>query len=72
MRTIKSLNIGSLVLYGAVLAAFWTLAFGIYYWIMGWIFGAQWCNQRYGTKMTNYAESVEWRRTLPWPPDDEP
>ena len=41
MRTVKSLNIGSIVLYGAVLAAFWTLAFGIYYWIMGWIFGAQ-------------------------------
>lgn len=41
MRTIKSLNIGSLVLYGAVLAAFWTLAFGLYYWIMGWVFGAQ-------------------------------
>jgi hypothetical protein len=29
------------VLYGAVLAAFWTMAFGIYYWILGWIFGAQ-------------------------------
>jgi hypothetical protein len=41
MRTIKSLNIGSVVLYGAVLAAVWTLAFGIYYWILGWIFGAQ-------------------------------
>jgi hypothetical protein len=41
MRTIRSLNIGSVVLYGAVLAAVWTLAFGIYYWIMGWIFGAQ-------------------------------
>ena len=41
MRTIRSLNIGSVVLYSAVLAAVWTLAFGIYYWIMGWIFGAQ-------------------------------
>ena len=41
MRTLKSLNIGSVVLYGAVLAAAWTLAFGIYYWILGWIFGAQ-------------------------------
>ena len=41
MRTIKSLNIGSVVLYGAVLAAFWTFVFGLYYWILGWIFGAQ-------------------------------
>lgn len=41
MRTIKRLNIGSVVLYAAVLAAFWTLAFGLYYWIIGWIFGAQ-------------------------------
>jgi len=41
MRTIKSLNIGSVVLYGAVLVAFWTFAFGFYYWILGWIFGAQ-------------------------------
>ena len=41
MRTIKSLGIGSVVLYGAVLVALWTLAFGLYYWILGWIFGAQ-------------------------------
>ena len=41
MRTIKSLNIGSVVLYGAVLAAFWTFTFGLYYWILGWLFGAQ-------------------------------
>jgi len=41
MRTIKRLDIGSMVLYGAVLVAFWTFAFGLYYWIMGWIFGAQ-------------------------------
>jgi len=41
MRTIKRLDIGSVVLYGAVLAAFWTFAFGLYYWILGWIFGAQ-------------------------------
>ena len=30
-----------MVLYAAVIAALWTLVFGIYYWIMGWIFGAQ-------------------------------
>jgi hypothetical protein len=41
MKTIKSVNVGSFALYGAVLAAFWTLAFGLVYWILGWIFGAQ-------------------------------
>jgi len=40
MKTIKSVNVGSLVLYGAVLAAFWTFAFGLWYWILGWLFGA--------------------------------
>lgn len=29
------------MLYGAVLVAFRTLAFGIYYWLVGWLFGAQ-------------------------------
>jgi hypothetical protein len=41
MKTIKSVNVGSFVLYGAVLAAFWTFALGLYFWILGWIFGAQ-------------------------------
>ena len=41
MKTIKKINIGSAVLYGAVLVAFWTLVIGIYYWVLGWIFGAQ-------------------------------
>ena len=41
MKTIKSVNVGSFALYGAVLAAFWTFVFGVYYWILGWIFGAQ-------------------------------
>jgi len=41
MKAIKSVNVGSFVLYGAVLVAFWTFAFGLYYWIAGWIFGAQ-------------------------------
>jgi hypothetical protein len=41
MRAVKSVDVGSFVLYGAVLVAFWTLAFGLYYWILGWIFGAQ-------------------------------
>jgi len=41
MRTIKRLDIRSLVVYGAVLAAFWTFVLGLYYWILGWVFGAQ-------------------------------
>ena len=41
MKAIKSVNVGSFVLYGAVLVAFWTFVFGVYYWILGWIFGAQ-------------------------------
>jgi hypothetical protein len=41
MKTIKSVSVGSFALYGAVLAAFWTFAFGLWYWILGWIFGAQ-------------------------------
>ena len=41
MKKIKSVNVGSFVLYGAVLAAFWTFVWGLYYWILGWIFGAQ-------------------------------
>ena len=41
MRTIKSVNVGSFALYGAVLAAFWTFVFGLYTWVLGWIFGAQ-------------------------------
>ena len=41
MKKIRSVDVGSFVLYGAVLAAFWTFAFGLYYWILGWIFGAQ-------------------------------
>jgi len=41
MKTIKSVNVGSFVLYGAILAALWTLVFGIYYYLLAWIFGAQ-------------------------------
>jgi len=40
MRSIKRIDIGSAILYGAILAAFWTFIFGLYYWIIGWIFGA--------------------------------
>ena len=41
MKAIKSVNVGSFVLYGAVLVAFWTFVFGTYFWLLGWIFGAQ-------------------------------
>ena len=41
MRTIKSVKISSFVWYGFVLVAFWTFVIGVYYWILGWIFGAQ-------------------------------
>jgi hypothetical protein len=41
VKTIKSVNVGSFALYGAVLAAFWTCVFGLYYWILGWLFGAK-------------------------------
>jgi hypothetical protein len=41
MKTIKSVNVGSFTLYGAVLAVFWTFAFGLTFWLLGWIFGAQ-------------------------------
>ena len=41
MKTIKSVNVKSFVIYGAVLFALWTFIFGLYYWLMGWIFGAQ-------------------------------
>ena len=40
MKTIKSLDITSFALYGAVLAALWTLVYGLFYWILGWLFGA--------------------------------
>ena len=41
MKTIKSVNVGSFTLYGAVWAALWTFVFGLVFWILGWIFGAQ-------------------------------
>ena len=41
MRAIRSVGVSSFVLYGAVLAALWTFVIGLYYWILGWIFGAQ-------------------------------
>ncbi len=41
MKTIKSVSVSSFVLYGALLAALWTCVFGLYGWILGWMFGAQ-------------------------------
>ena len=41
MKAIKSVDTKSFVIYGALLAALWTFVFGLVYWILGWIFGAQ-------------------------------
>lgn len=41
MKTIKSIDVGTAALYGAVLFAVWTLIVGIVYWLLGWLFGAQ-------------------------------
>jgi hypothetical protein len=66
MKTIKSVNVSSFIIYGAVLVAFWTFAFGLFYWILGWIFGAQawWIDMNLGN-WTAYTLatflSVVWR-----------
>ena len=39
-KAIRSIDLGKAALYGAVLVAFWTFVFGLYYWILGWAFGA--------------------------------
>jgi hypothetical protein len=41
MKTIKSVSVSSFAAYGALVAAFWVFVFGLYGWLMGWIFGAQ-------------------------------
>jgi hypothetical protein len=69
MKTIKSVNVGSFVLYGAVLAAFWTLVFGIWYWLLGWLFGASsWYVDMNLSNWTAYTFStfisVFWRALL--------
>ena len=69
MKTIKSVNVGSFVLYGAVLAAFWTLVFGIWYWLLGWLFGASsWFVDMNLSNWTAYTFatfiSVFWRALL--------
>jgi len=40
MKTIKSVDLGSFAAYGAIVAALWTFIFGLFYWILGWIFGS--------------------------------
>jgi len=61
MKTIKSVNVGSFAAYGAVLAAFWTFVFGLYYWILGWLFGAQswWVDMNLGN-WTMYTMMTFW------------
>ena len=40
-KAIGSIDLGKAALYGFVLVAFWTFVFGLFLWILGWIFGAQ-------------------------------
>jgi hypothetical protein len=40
VKAIKRVDVGSFAAYGAILAALWTFIFGLFYWILGWIFGA--------------------------------
>ena len=40
VKQIRSFDLGRAALYGAVLAAFWTFAFGVYFWIIAWIAGS--------------------------------
>ena len=66
MKQIRSIDLGRAALYGAVLVAFWTFAFGVYYWLIGWAFGsASWVvdmNLGIWTKFTlETALSVVWR-----------
>ena len=41
MKTIRSVDLRSGVLYGAVLAATVTFIFGTYWWLLGWLRGGQ-------------------------------
>ena len=65
-KSIRSFDLGKAALYGAVLAAFWTFVFGLFYWILGWAFGsASWLvdmNLGIWTEFTlQTALSVVWR-----------
>ena len=69
MKTIKSVGVKSFTGYGAVLAAFWTFAFGFWYWILGWIFGAQswWIDMNFANwSVYSFATllSVIWRSLI--------
>ena len=69
MKAIKRFDIGSAVLYGAVLFAFWTLVIGIYYWLLGWLFGAQsWFIDMNLTNWTGYTFrtllAILWRMLI--------
>ena len=61
MKTIKSVGVWSFAGYGAVLAAFWTFVFGLFNWILGWIFGAQswWIDMNLGN-WTMYTLFTFW------------
>ena len=68
-KAIGSVDLGKAALYGFVLVAFWTFVFGVYYWILGWVFGAQswFIDMNLGTWTTftlSTALSVIWRALL--------
>lgn len=68
-KALGSIDLGKAALYGAVLAGFWTLVFGVAYWILGWLFGAQawFIDMNLGTWTTftfATALSVVWKMLL--------
>ena len=68
-KAISSIDLGKAALYGFVLVAFWTFVFGLVYWLLGWLFGAQaWfidMNLGLWTKFTlSTALSVLWRSLI--------
>ena len=68
MKTIKSVDLGSFAAYGAIVAALWTFIFGLFYWILGWIFGASswWIDMNLGnwTLFTLYTLGLVFLRAL--------
>jgi len=69
MKAIRSVNVVSFIIYGAVLAALWTFVFGLWYWILGWSFGASatWIDMNLGN-WTRYTIdtflTVFWRALI--------
>jgi hypothetical protein len=51
MKKIRSVDVGTLSIYSALLVGFWTLVFGVAYWTLGWLFGARswWIDMNLGS-----------------------